>query len=179
MNIDIQQHGRSAAASLFVLMPEHVTEQYVAWLNDPEVNQYLESRFARHTLDTTREYVAGTLASPVNLFLGIRSVALGKHVGNIKLGPINEHYATAEIGIMIGDKQAWGRGIATAAIDMVSNIALNDLGLRKVTAGCYESNVGSKRAFERAGFVVEGRRAAQVLVEGKPEGLILMGRVLR
>ena len=163
---------------LFVLRPEHVTDAYVSWLNDRDINRYLESRFTTHTLESTREYVAATLASPEYLFLGIRSIALGRHVGNIKIGPINRHHGTAEVGIIIGDKAAWGRGIATAAIVLLSDVARVELGLRKVTAGCYASNAGSQRAFEKAGYAVEGIRHKQFLLDGRAEDLIVMGQLL-
>lgn len=169
----------AADVELFVLRPDDVTDAYAAWLNNPAINQYLELRFFPHTVTSTREYVASMLVSPDNLFLGIRSVVLGRHVGNIKLGPVNQHHGTAEIGIVIGDRHAWGRGLATQAIQVIADIARQELKLRKVTAGCYESNVGSKRAFEKAGFVIEGVRPGQVLANGKPEALILMGRLLK
>lgn len=177
------EHTPHAASNgvvrLFVLRPELVTEAYVSWLNDSEVNRFLESRFATHTLESTREYVAGVLASPDYLFFGIESVELGRHVGNIKLGPLNRMHGTAEVGIIIGDRGAWGRGIATSAIAQLSVIARDELGLRKVTAGCYASNGGSQRAFEKAGYTVEGVRAAQFLLDGKPEDLIVMGQLLK
>ena len=163
---------------LFVLRPEHVTDAYVSWLNDPEVNRYLESRFMTHTADSTRAYVAATLASADYLFLGIRSTALDRHVGNIKIGPLSRQHRTGEVGIIIGDKGAWGRGIATAAIRAMSDVARRELKLRKVTAGCYASNAGSQRAFEKAGYVVEGIRPQQFLLDGKPEDLVIMGQIL-
>lgn len=163
---------------LFVLTPEDVTETYVSWLNDTTVNQYLESRFGVHTIDSTRSFVQTMLNSPDNLFLGIRSQISGGHVGNIKVGPISQHYGTAEIGILIGEKRAWGKGIATSAIRMVCEIARTRLALRKVTAGCYASNVGSKKAFEKAGFDVEGIRKQQVLRNGTPEDIVLLGKLL-
>lgn len=171
--------AENALMRLFLLRPEHVTDDYVSWLNDPEVNRFLESRYTTHTMASTRDFVAAMLASPDNLFLGIRSRALGRHVGNIKIGPINTRHATGEVGILVGDKAAWGRGIATAAIAMLSEIARDDLGLRKVTAGCYASNVGSRRAFEKAGYVVEGIRPEQLLLDGHPEDLVVMGRILK
>lgn len=163
---------------LFVLRPEHVTDAYVAWLNDPQVNRFLESRFTTHTLDSTRDYVAKTLAAPDTLFLGIHSTELDRHVGNIKLGPINTQHGTGEVGIMIGDRGAWGRGIGTAAIKAMSEIARGQLDLRKVTAGCYASNGGSRSAFEKAGYVVEGVRRKQFLLEGREEDLVMMGKLL-
>lgn len=163
---------------LFLLTPEKITDAYVDWLNDPEVNRYLESRFARHDRPSTEAFVAGVLASEKDLFLGIWSRELGRHVGNIKLGPVDRHHRSGEIGLMIGDRGAWGRGIATQAIAMMSEIAKHELGLRRVTAGCYASNIGSRRAFERAGFIVECMRPGHFLLEGRPEDLVLMARFL-
>lgn len=163
---------------LFLLRPEHVSAAYVSWLNDPEVNRYLESRFDLHTVDSTRHFVKCMLDSPDNLLLGIRSASAGGHIGNIRIGPINRRHGTSEIGILVGEKRAWGRGIATAAIELVCSTAREQLALRKVTAGCYVSNTGSRRAFEKAGFEVEGVRRRQLLLDDTAEDLILLGRLL-
>jgi ribosomal-protein-alanine N-acetyltransferase len=165
--------------SLFLLTPDLVGDAYVGWLNDPVVNRYLESRFAAHTLESTREFVRAMNESADNLLLGIRSAQTGGHVGNIKIGPLNRQHGTGEIGILVGERSAWGKGIATAAIRIMCDIARESLALRKVTAGCYASNVGSQRAFEKAGFEVEGIRREQLLCEGVPEDLVLLGKVLR
>ena len=39
------------------LTEDDVTEKYVSWLNDPEINQYLESRFSVHTIEETRSFI--------------------------------------------------------------------------------------------------------------------------
>lgn len=161
---------------LFGLEPEHVTDDYVSWLNDPLVNRYLESRFARHTLESTRRFVQSILDSEDSILFGIRYAPSGRHVGNIKLGPIDWHHRRAELGLLIGDRACWGRGIASAAIELATNHAFGPLGLLKVTAGCYASNVGSRRAFEKAAFVVEGIRRRHFLLNGAPEDAVLMAR---
>lgn len=178
MRMDIPASTRGDV-SLFLLRPEDVGDAYVSWLNSPTVNRFLETRFTTHSLESIRDFVAAALASPDVLFLGIRSESLGRHVGNIKLGPINRPHQTADIGILVGDPAAWGRGIATAAIELLVEIARDELQLRKLTAGCYASNVGSRRAFEKAGFSFEGTRPAQFLLDGRPEDLMQMGLVLR
>ena len=45
--------------------------------------------------------------------------------------------------------------------------AFTKLGLRKINADVYENNLGSLRAFQKAGFQEEGRRKRQYLSEGK------------
>lgn len=180
MKLEPLRHEPDAPVSLFLLELDHVSETYASWLNDPRVNRFLESRFAQHTLETTRAFVKGMLDSDSNLLLGIRSAALGgRHVGNIKLGPISREHGLGEVGIMLGDVDAWGQGIASAAIDHLAAVARDQLHLRKLSAGCYEENQGSARAFIKAGFSLEGRRIAHVLVDGRPQDVLLLGRILR
>ncbi|MCX8003947.1 MAG: GNAT family N-acetyltransferase [Burkholderiaceae bacterium] len=161
---------------LFGLEPDGVTENYVAWLNDPAVNRYLEARFVRHTLESTRRFVQAVADSDDSILFGIRYVPEGRHVGNIKLGPIDCNHRRAEIGLLIGERCLWGRGIAANAIELATRYAFDSLGLLKVTAGCYASNVGSRRAFEKAGFVVEAVRRRHFLLNGVPEDALLLAR---
>lgn len=176
MELPVTPCWRRPPASLFLLEEVHVGSSYVGWLNDPAVNQFLESRFTTQTQESTRDFVKVMRARSDVLLLGIHDDELQRHVGNIKLGPIDRHHGLGEIGLMIGDRAAWGRGLGSAAISSVTEIAHQQLGLRKLTAGCYAANTGSRKAFEKAGFHVEGVRPAHFLVDGQPEDLILLGR---
>lgn len=62
------------------------------------------------------------------------------------------------LGLLIGERGAWGRGHGSEAIRLASDYAFRELGVRKLTAGCYADNVGSATAFRRAGWREEGRR---------------------
>ncbi|AOX03979.1 hypothetical protein BJP34_35185 [Moorena producens PAL-8-15-08-1] len=61
---------------------------------------------------------------------------------------------------------------------MLLRIARAQLCLRKLTTGCYGSNVASRKAFLKAGFQIEGERKAHFLVNGKPKAVVLMGCLL-
>jgi RimJ/RimL family protein N-acetyltransferase len=168
----------SDTVELFLLHDNDVTDAYVGWLNDPLVNSYLESRFEEHTLESTRAYVRACVDRENSLLLGIRYLdGHDRHVGNIKVD-INSRHGLGEVGILIGEKSAHGKGIGSEAIRIVTQIARTELGLRKLTAGCYGSNKGSERAFIKAGFEVEGARPEHVLRDGEPESITLMGMLL-
>ena len=177
MRLDPQPGWASSEIELFLLEPSLVGDDYVRWMNDPQINRFLESRFATHTHDSVRAFVAAALANPDTLFLGIRHRELGKHVGNIKL-ELNRRHGLGEVGILIGERAVHGRGVATGAIELLAAVARVQLGVRKLTAGCYATNKGSERAFVKAGFTVEGVRPAHFLLEGSPEPMVLMGRIL-
>ena len=134
---------------------EDATEEYVGWLNDPEVNQFLESRFQTHTLETLRQYITDRNADPNTYFFAMVRKDNGKTIGSIKLGPVAINHERGEIGIMIGDKDSWGQGFASEAIKLISDFGFNSLNLHKIIAGVYAENTGSRKAFLKNGFTEE------------------------
>jgi len=101
----------------------------------------------------------------------------GEAVGGITL-----HIGTdierigAEMGYWIGE-EFWGRGIATAAIRLVTNYAFSHLGLVRVFAIPFTSNVGSCRALEKAGYEREGLMRRSALKDGQIRDQFLYARV--
>lgn len=131
---------------------EDCNENYLSWMNDYEINKYLESRFTTHSIDSLKDFVDSMNNSDNNVLFAIIDKSSDKHIGNIKLGNIHPVHKYADIGLIIGDKNYWGKGIATKSIQLVTEYAFNNLNLRKVLAGVYENNIGSIRAFEKCGF---------------------------
>jgi ribosomal-protein-alanine N-acetyltransferase len=154
-----------------------VTDAYERWMNDPEVTRYLESRFSPHSKESIQDYVRRLAADRDNLLLAIVIRETGLHIGNLKLGPIDRNHRSADLGIMIGEKSSWGHGYATEAIALATEYAFEKLSLHKVTAGCYEVNEASRRAFAKAGFREEGLRKEQYLTDEGYVGGVVMGRV--
>jgi ribosomal-protein-alanine N-acetyltransferase len=166
--------------SLFLrtLVGEDATPRYLSWLSDVEVTRYLEVRFsAPSNLIGLSDFISSTNESDDTLMLGMFLLSDGRHIGNIKLGPINRHHGTGDIGLLIGERGEWGKGHARAVIALVTNYAFTTLGLSKLTAGCYSANEGSRRAFLLAGFVEEGRQAAQYVADGVRQDKILLGKI--
>jgi [ribosomal protein S5]-alanine N-acetyltransferase len=149
-------------------------ERYLAWMNDPEVQRFLEARTGEHSLGSLRDYVAAANAAPGMLLLGIIDRADEAHVGNIKLGPIERTHHRASIGLLLGDRERWRRGYATEAIAALAQYAVGTLGIEKLTAGIYDGNVASLRAFERAGFVREARLARHARLDGHRIDVLLL-----
>lgn len=163
---------------LRTLQPDDATLTYLGWLSDPEINAYLEVRFSPpNSVDALASFIAASNASLDTVLLGIFIQENQRHIGNIKLGPIDWNHLVADIGFLIGDKRQWGRGYASQAISLMGDYAFFHLGLAKLTAGCYSGNEGSRRALLKAGFLEEGRRMSQWFVSGSREDGILMGRV--
>ncbi|MCB9233665.1 MAG: GNAT family N-acetyltransferase [Bacteroidia bacterium] len=159
------------------LRPEDAAGNYLAWMNDPEITQFLESRFRSYTEQDLLDYIEVTSQDPNSYPMAICQSVDGRHVGNIKLGPVNTIHRHGDIGIIIGERDCWGKGYATEAIRLLVDFAFEELGLHKVTAGCYSDNPGSAKAFLKAGFVEEGVKKEQYLSNGVYVDGILLGMV--
>ena len=158
-----------------------VNEDYRAWMNDPEVVRYTESRFRTHSLEDIRAYVQSVRSDANSVFFAIIEKETGKHIGNIKIGHMLPVHRTADVGVIIGDRNCWGKGYATEALKLTAAYAAEPLKLHKLWAGIYADNPGSIQAFRRAGFVEEGRFARHWFsgpdyVDGLQMGLLLEGR---
>lgn len=154
-----------------------VNANYLQWMNDPQVIRFLEVRHSRRTLKDLREYVAGVIERKEDMFFAICLNETGRHIGNIKLGPINRAHGFAHIGFFIGDREHWGKGIATEAVGLVVDYAFGTLGLHKVLAGCYATNEASLRVFKKCGFKKEGVQVSQWLCDGKYVDGILLAKI--
>lgn len=155
--------------------PSDVNENYYRWMNDPEVARYLESRFYPNSMEGIKDFVTGKLADRESVLFAIVLKEDDRHIGNIKIGPINWVHRLADIGLMIGEKDCWGKGFATEAIKLITDYGFRTLNLHKITASCYGNNAGSAKAFIKAGYAEEGIRPSQYFCEGKYEDLVLLG----
>jgi len=150
--------GKLSSSSLILrcLDASDASNRYLTWLHDRQVNRYLEIRHAPpDSIENLRKFIEDIKSSVDSIIFGIYLEIDGRHIGNIKLGPINKIHKRAEIGIIFGEREEWGKGYATEAIKLLSHFAFAELSLLRLTAGCYEENVGSLRAFQKAGFKLE------------------------
>ena len=80
----------------------------------------------------------------------------GKLYGVIGLVVQKDVYKkSAEIGYWIGE-QYWGKGVATKAVELISEYGFDKLGLIRIYAGVFEYNIASMRVLEKNGFEKEG-----------------------
>lgn len=159
-----------------LLSPDDVGENYVRWMNDPEVTRYLECRFRAYSRDDLLDFVRSVSSSGRDFLFGIFHG--DTHIGNIKIGSVDWKHRYGDLGLVIGVKEYWGRGIATRAILFCCSYAHRELGLRKLVAGIYDGNHGSLGAFRKAGFRQVGILKAHRLLDGDYVDEFLMEKFL-
>lgn len=161
----------SEAVRVVPFQPRHLTEQYVAWLNDPEVVRFSEQRHRTHTLETCRGYAESQWASS-NYFLAVETADGSRHVGNIGV-LVDRPNRLADVSIVIGDRSVWGSGLATRAWCATLDALTGPLEFRKVIAGTMEVNQPMLRLMERSGMRVEAIVPRYFVWEGRQVGLVL------
>ena len=154
-----------------------LNDNYVAWMNNPDINRYMETWHFPHTKENIRNYINEHADDRNEPFFAIILKDGMEHIGNVKLGPINWIHRYADISIFIGEIAYWGSGYATEAIKLITEYAFKKLGLHKVKSGIYSLNTGSIKAFERAGFNIEAILPSHVFYEGRWLNLYLMGKI--
>ena len=161
--------------TLRAVIENDVNETYRAWLADPEVNRYLETRNVEQTLEMIRAFVCAKAVSTDEYLFAICLRDGEPHIGNIKLGPMRAAHGLADVSLFIGDRNYWRGGYGSEAIAGVTQFAFAKLGLNKVTASLYAPNIGSERAFLKAGWRKEAALRNHYILDGKPTDLVLMG----
>ena len=156
-----------------------ISKQYCDWMNDHDVHQYTEQNYIKHSLKDIRNFVKKKNESKNEFLYGIflKENNFKKHIGNIKIGPINFKHKNAEISYFIGEKILWGNGYTTLAIREIIKIAKKK-GLKKLRAGLYEMNIGSKKVLINNGFKVEGIFKSELIYKRKRFDLIWFGKLL-
>jgi RimJ/RimL family protein N-acetyltransferase len=158
------------------LNPEDNFCSYFEWFSDQDVMRFLEVRFnpPSSILDLAN-FVTSMNESQNSIMAGIFLNDSKAHIGNIKIGSIDKNHSTADVGYLIGERSAWGKGYASQAIQLMVGYAFSDLNLIKLTAGCSQGNEGSRKALINAGFSQEGFLASQLMVDGQRRGVYQMG----
>ena len=135
------------------LSREHISADYVDWLNDTEVNMYLETR-GDYTIDLLKLYIEEQYKNEV-YFWAIHLKDSNKHIGNIKVDPIDLKVNSGEYGILMGDKLNWGKGYAKEASIRIISYCFKELKLSKITLGVIENNVKAAFLYKKMGFIID------------------------
>lgn len=147
-------------------------QYYIDWLNDPEVYKYLESG-GNYTIEMLHAYLQKVEQSDI-YFWAIIIKKSEKHIGNIKIDPINYQLKKGEYGIMLGDKSEWGKGYAKEVSERVINECFENINIREITLGVLESNIIAYNLYVSLGFNQVGLPQKQLRSNGKTENGIRM-----
>jgi diamine N-acetyltransferase len=162
---------------------------FVSWLNDPDVQQGI---FVYWPISQAEEdgWFDEMIKLPIDQhILGIEIRLTNENkadapesdpgenwklIGDCGFTHIDWQNRSAEFGIAIGDKSYWNRGYGTEAVRLLVGYGFNTLNMNRIYLRVFENNPGAIRAYEKAGFVHEGRQRQAQFRDGKYIDVLVM-----
>jgi RimJ/RimL family protein N-acetyltransferase len=102
-------------------------------------------------------------------------IEVGTLIGQIRLDQVDLTDRRASLAIGIENRARLGVGLGTEAITLVVDYAFNVLKLHRLSVRVLDYNARAIRAYEKSGFVVEGREREAAFVDGVWHDDMMMG----
>lgn len=99
----------------------------------------------------------------------------GRPIGDIRLDRLVAIDRRASMAIGIYDPQLLGKGLGSEAIHLLLQHAFNELRLHRIGIRVLAYNTRAIRAYEKCGFVIEGREREAAFVNGAWHDDVMMG----
>ncbi len=125
------------------------------WINDPEIWRYLVIRTPMNAV-REREWIEGQGLSATEVSFGVVVRTGDRLIGSVGLRQIHPVNRSAEVGIMIGDKEYHGKGFGTEAVRLMVRYGFEELNLNRVALRVFAHNFRAIGCYQKAGFVHEG-----------------------
>ena len=146
---------------------------FVRWFNDPEVRQYL-AMYMPMSMAEEEQWFEHQLEDRDGKVFAIETED-SVHIGNIGLHSIDWKNRRAYLGIVIGEKEYWGRGYGSDAIRALLGFAFGEVNLHRVYLTVYGYNERAIRCYEKCGFRHEGRLREARFSDGRYHDELMMG----
>ena len=144
-----------------------ITSRYINWLNDPDVNRFSNLKSGVHTEDSCIDYL-DSYQENGNMFWAIVEVREGHgHIGNINAIIGEKQLDAADLGILIGEKQLWGKGYGLEAWLLVCDHLFSSASALKITGGTPLNNKAMISIFRKAGMREQTPAIFQDMVAGE------------
>jgi RimJ/RimL family protein N-acetyltransferase len=158
--------GTTITGDHIILRPLNKTdiENRVRWFNDPDIRKTLIISEQFELKKTIRWFEK--IQHDNSRVEFIMETPQKAPVGVIGLAGIDSTHRTAEIYLVIGQKEFWGKGLMFEAESLLINWAFNYLGLEKIWAEARPENIASLITMKKIGFNVEGTLRSEKVVDG-------------
>jgi len=149
-------------------------ERCLRWMNDPELLQFLGRRTPM-SREMETQWLAKQYQDERNTNLAIVLKDGDRHIGNCGLDQVDCWDHNASFGIFIGEPDAREQGYGTEAAKLLLDYGFRQLNLHRIHLTVFSFNKRAQKAYEKAGFVVEGARREAYYRHGQYHDIVLMG----
>lgn len=137
---------------------EDITNELVSWLCDEEVVKFSRQKLLSHSIQTCRRYL-DKFNSTSDMYIKIMRKDNEKPIGTMTVFFDNDR-TSADLGIMVGDKNIWGRGYGLRAWNLCINYLFEHKKVKFVTGGCDVENFAMLSVFKKANMIEDLRMKA-------------------
>ena len=130
---------------------------YAKWYGDPEIWHLTSWAPSPLNHPAVEKLFEDRELSPVDDSFAIHLKDDDEPVGVISLMNISEANESAELSVIVGHPDDRHQGYGTQAIGLLLRYAFEELGLNRVGLSAFDFNGWAISAYEKLGFVVEGR----------------------
>jgi RimJ/RimL family protein N-acetyltransferase len=165
---------------LVALESEKVAELFNRWAGDTEYWRLANSDpVIQFSVASIKTWLEEHSFDKDNFFFTIQTRQDNRSIGDVGLSGIDWIHRNAYLGISIGEREEWGKGYGTDAVKVILRLAFTELNLHRVSLTVFDYNQRAKRAYEKAGFCMEGQQRGFLKREGQRWDLIYMGILRR
>ncbi len=155
---------------------------FAQWLSNPEMRDYVTVRYMslaleEHWFEGLLPDVGGVAPSRLHFVIETREAA--RPIGVTGLEDFNWRDREAEVGIIVGDPEFWGRGYGSDAMRAILNVGFNWYNLHRIYLRVVDDNARAIRSYEKCGFTHEGRFREAVFIDGRYHDYLVMGMLQR
>jgi RimJ/RimL family protein N-acetyltransferase len=150
----VSASGVSSRIRLVPLAATHLAAT-LRWVNDHDMMRLL-GRTSPVSADEHQRWFQELQHRTDCRYFGVETVDAGRHVGNIWLWDIDTTHRKAEVRILFGDESSRDHGYGSEAIDLIAATSRATMNVHRLYAYVFATNPRARRAFEKAGFRVEG-----------------------
>ncbi|GAA79455.1 GNAT family N-acetyltransferase [Pseudoalteromonas sp. B131b] len=141
---------KSERFTLRLLTEQCASRRYLSWFKDSKTKEFIS--YTSSSLSELKDYIATKNADSTCLLLGI--FAGDEHIGNIKYEPIDLVNKTATMGILLGEIQWRGKGVAAEVISASAEFLVKSQGIESILLGVDKGNFPALTAYKKLGFEI-------------------------
>ena len=130
-----------------------VTGNWWKWLNDPSVTQYMAKGNRINTKKRQLDFFKKVSGSGKDCVLAICDIKTNSHIGTVGIHSIDWTKGIGQFGIIIGEKEFWGKGIGTEAWFLAINYGFTYLNLKRINTKIFVKNLASLKIAKKVGFI--------------------------
>ena len=146
--------------------------KYLYWMQTPANNPFILSAKLDFELSQLREFITNCNTRQDVMLLGIFTNIDDVHIGNIKFANIDLVNKSAWLGILIGDKDYRGKGIARETIIASILWIAQKYKIESIKLGVDPNNIIACRLYQKIGFeIIERSLSGGYVMEIKTDNL--------